>query len=288
VRIHWALSYFKGGRAATFAERIIRQEMRSGKMCFASWDEFRDEFTAAFCPENEATTALMRLESDRYFQAKRNVEAYIDEFKDLVDLSGYTDPIAIVLKFRRGLNPTTQDRIAESGTDRPSDMDFEGWFKAARRLDLNRLANEAFHFASRRPLTHSAPTPTTYPVPPRAPFSFARSHPPIAATPAVMHTPSRALPPGIPMDVDRTRTFKPLAQTCYRCGQTGHISRDCDLRHDVRHMTLDEEDDFIQRIMANRDAAAAVASASTTRTGTSEGTLVEREVDDSDFARSSG
>jgi hypothetical protein len=27
VRIHWALSYFKGGRAATFAERIIRQEM---------------------------------------------------------------------------------------------------------------------------------------------------------------------------------------------------------------------------------------------------------------------
>jgi hypothetical protein len=131
VRIHWALSYFKGGRAVTFAERIIRQEMRSGKMCFASWDEFRDEFTAAFCPENEVTTALMRLESDRYFQAKRNVEAYIDEFKDLVDLSGYTDPIAIVLKFRRGLNPTTQDRIAESGTDRPSDMDFEGWFKAA-------------------------------------------------------------------------------------------------------------------------------------------------------------
>jgi hypothetical protein len=27
VRIHWALSYFKGGHAATFAERIIRQEM---------------------------------------------------------------------------------------------------------------------------------------------------------------------------------------------------------------------------------------------------------------------
>jgi hypothetical protein len=100
-------------------------------MCFASWDEFRDEFTAAFCPENEVTTALMRLESDRYFQAKQNVEAYIDEFKDLVDLSGYTDPIAIVLKFCQGLNPTTQDRIVESGTDRPSDMDFEGWFKVA-------------------------------------------------------------------------------------------------------------------------------------------------------------
>jgi hypothetical protein len=164
VCIHWALSYFKGGRAATFTERIIRQEMRSRKMCFASWDEFRDEFTAAFCPENEATMALMQLESDWYFQAKWNVEAYINEFKDLVDLSGYTDPIAIVLKFHRGLNPTTQDRIAESGTDRLSDMDFKGWFKAARHLDLNRLANEAFHFASRRPLTHSALTQRCIPL----------------------------------------------------------------------------------------------------------------------------
>jgi hypothetical protein len=64
VHIHWALSYFKGGRVATPAECIIRQEMRTGKMCFASWDKFREEFTAAFCPENEATTMLMRLESD--------------------------------------------------------------------------------------------------------------------------------------------------------------------------------------------------------------------------------
>jgi hypothetical protein len=131
VRIHWALSYFKGGRAASFAECILHQELRSGKMCFASWREFTEEFTSTFCPENEATTALMRLESDRYFQAKRNVEAYIDEFKDLVDLSGYTDPITIVLKIHQGLNPTTQDRITESGMDRLSDMDFDGWFKAA-------------------------------------------------------------------------------------------------------------------------------------------------------------
>jgi hypothetical protein len=257
-------------------------------MCFASWREFTEAFASTFCLENEATTALMRLESDRYFQAKRNVEAYIDEFKDLVDLSGYTDPIAIVLKFRQGLNPTTQDRIAESGTDRPSDIDFEGWFKAARCLDLNRLANEAFHLASRQPPTHSAPTPTTYLAPPCAPFSFICSHTPAAVTPVAMHAPLRALPPGIPMDVDRTHTLKPLAQTCYCCGQTCHISKECNLPHDVRHMTLDEEDEFIQRIMANRDATVTAAAESTTYTATSEGTLVEREVEDADFVRSSG
>jgi hypothetical protein len=99
VCIHWALSYFKSGRAASFAKRILQPELRSGKMCFASWHDFTEEFAATFCLENEATTALMRHESDRYYQGKRNVEVYIDEFKDLVDLSSYTDPIAIVLEF---------------------------------------------------------------------------------------------------------------------------------------------------------------------------------------------
>jgi hypothetical protein len=90
------------------------------------------------------------------------------------------------------------------------------------------------------------------------------------------------------MDIDRTQTLKPLTQTCYRCGQTGHISKDCNLQHDVRYMTLDEKDSFIQQIMANRNAAIAAVAVSMTQTDTSEGILVEREVDNSDFVRSSG
>jgi hypothetical protein len=41
----------------------------------------------------------MCLESDHYFQGKRTVDAYVDEFEDLIDLSGYSDDLAIVLKF---------------------------------------------------------------------------------------------------------------------------------------------------------------------------------------------
>jgi hypothetical protein len=59
VRIHWALSYFKGRRAASFAECILRQELQSGKMYFASWSDFTEEFVSMFCPKNETTTALM-------------------------------------------------------------------------------------------------------------------------------------------------------------------------------------------------------------------------------------
>jgi hypothetical protein len=61
-------------------------------MCFASWHDFTEEFAATFCPENEATTALMQLESDWYYPGKQNVEAYIDEFKDLIDSPGTQTP----------------------------------------------------------------------------------------------------------------------------------------------------------------------------------------------------
>jgi hypothetical protein len=90
------------------------------------------------------------------------------------------------------------------------------------------------------------------------------------------------------MDVDHTRTLKPLAQTCYHCGKTDHISKECDPRHDIRHMMLDEQDEFIQNVMANRNAAMAAVAESTTHTGSDEGTLLDREVDDADFIRSSG
>jgi hypothetical protein len=52
-------------------------------------------------------------------------------------------------------------------------------------------------------------------------------------------------------------------------------------------MTLDEQDEFIQQVMANCNTAMAAIAESMTHTGTSEGTLVEREVNKLDFVRSS-
>jgi hypothetical protein len=90
-------------------EHVVRQEIMSGQMTFADWNEFTAEFVLMCCPENKATTALMQLESKRYFPGRYNVEVYTDEFKDLINMSGYMDPITIVLKFHRGVRGTPLD-----------------------------------------------------------------------------------------------------------------------------------------------------------------------------------
>jgi hypothetical protein len=53
-------------------------------------------------------------------------------------------------------------------------------------------------------------------------------------------------------------------------------------------MTLEEEDKYIQHVLANCDATMAATVGSMTHIATSEGTLVEQEVDESDFVRSNG
>jgi hypothetical protein len=252
AKIHWALTYMKSGRASAFANRVIRSETRNpGVPRYASWDAFRTTFVTTFCPENEATDAILRLESTSYFQGRRTVDQYIDEFEDLVDLSGYTDNIAIVIKFRRGLSPAIQDRVAESGTDRPGDADPAAWYRIARRYDQNRLANEAFHSSSTRRMASSTTTTASNAPVPRFATPLTSAVPPTASH--FPRPPPRPLPPGIPMDIDSSKA-KQTPQTCYRCGQAGHVLRDCPRRFNVRHMSNDEREDLLMNLLAEKDA----------------------------------
>jgi hypothetical protein len=74
----------------------------------------------------------------------------------------YGDNKTVVIKFRRGLDPTLQNQVALLGDGAQDFDDPEGWYKAARKVARNREANEAFVETSRwtpRSSTCSAPTP---------------------------------------------------------------------------------------------------------------------------------
>jgi hypothetical protein len=235
----------KTGRAEKWAARVFRwEEANSESYRFVDWEDFRQEFKQEFCPAHTDVAAVNRLESVSYFQNKRSVDEYLDEFLDLIAKAGYTDNKTIVVKFRRGLDPRTQDAIATMTSGRPSDEIPTHWYNAARTLDQNRATNEAFRSSYRVPTSNSIPIQTRQPVPGISRFPINAHFRPSPGNP-------------IPMDVDAARKRAAALISCYRCGKAGHKVPDCPLRFDVRTFTLDELQSLLESKMAELDVVAA-------------------------------
>jgi hypothetical protein len=149
----------KRGRAATFANHVFAHVDRTRRPYFTDWAAFSEAFHKTFYPVHESAEAMNRLESCNYHQGRRSVEDYVDEFVELIEKSGYKDGLAIVMKFRRGLDPMVQNRITTMIEGHPSDNDLEEWYLAAKVVALTRAANDAFHMT--RP-----PVPTGSAIPP--------------------------------------------------------------------------------------------------------------------------
>jgi len=97
--VAWAYSFMKTGRATLFVDRVLRYEARDATPRFATWVAFRKAVMDEFFPKNERQRALTHLETSAYHQNRRSTNEYIDEFRDLIDLSGYMEGLAIVMKF---------------------------------------------------------------------------------------------------------------------------------------------------------------------------------------------
>jgi len=152
-RILWALTFFKGGRAAKWSKNVFHQEADTGVFPIQTWGEFEQQFWLHFFPANVEVDAINTLEGTSYHQGNWIVDDYLDSFQALVSDVGYMDPWILVVKFRRGLRLGIQNQIATIPYGRPADTDPDAWYKAARRINQACLANEAFQSVS-----HSAPS----------------------------------------------------------------------------------------------------------------------------------
>jgi hypothetical protein len=161
IKIVWAMSYMKSGWAGHWATREFEYKAasRDRRLRFLNWVDFEDELHKDFLPLNVGATALNILETSAYFQGKRTVDDYLDQFQDLVYDSGYTDPKTIVVKFCQGLDQRISATLAGMVSGRLSDTDLEAWFNLAVQMDQNRPADEAFQASHH---TTSAPAPAAH------------------------------------------------------------------------------------------------------------------------------
>jgi len=100
AKICWVMSHMQTRRASRWATREFDYQARNGTFCFANWSAFAGEFWKEFMPPKAEDEAISMLATDRYFQGKRTVSEYLDQFRNLVEDSSYTDLKTIVVKFR--------------------------------------------------------------------------------------------------------------------------------------------------------------------------------------------
>jgi len=117
------MSYMKSGRANRWVTHKFEQEAKVGRLRFINWDDFEDKFRKDFMPLDAEAAAINVLETTAYFQGKRSVDDYLDQFRHLIYDSGYTDPKTVVVKFRRGLDRQISTALAGMAYGRPSDSD---------------------------------------------------------------------------------------------------------------------------------------------------------------------
>ncbi|GLB40930.1 hypothetical protein LshimejAT787_0901450 [Lyophyllum shimeji] len=146
------------GRAARFtAHTLHHPNSHGGVPRFGTYAEFRTQFIAEFCPRDEKRKAATTFETSAYHQGSCSVDEYIDEFWDLAEEAQFPDGAQLVFRFRHGLDPRIEAKVANIVEGRLSDERVQEWIDAARLVDYNTRAHQDFRSAVTKPRTAPAP-----------------------------------------------------------------------------------------------------------------------------------
>ncbi|CAK5283217.1 unnamed protein product [Mycena citricolor] len=124
----FALSYMSKDSTASWSKCMSE----CTPFLFPTWALFVTKFKLRFVEENKQDHALAQLETHLYYMGSRDVFKYMDKYDDLLDLTGYTNNLVKVTKYRTGLDPKINQAITTSG-NHPRLTDYAKWHVCAFR-----------------------------------------------------------------------------------------------------------------------------------------------------------
>jgi hypothetical protein len=94
-----------------FADQVFAIEHHN-QPAYSDWASFEKELWSQFLLPHEHIHAMNTLELIVYHQAKGTIDKYINDLETLIEQVGYSNGLAIVMKFQEGLDPSMQSCIA--------------------------------------------------------------------------------------------------------------------------------------------------------------------------------
>lgn len=234
--IKHTLTFFKEGRALTWAVDASQYYTNHGVYPWVTFAAFKVAFLAEFSDPHDATRCISTLNhKTSWHQNTRSLDVYIDTFMDLAKRAGYVAetgvPVAnwegqVCLLFRTGLAPHIRHHCSVLRVPAPQTL--AEWKAVALAFVSAKEEDDVIQELLKLQLRPAPAAPLRAPALRNAPAPVRPVSVPSLQAPAYAAMPKGH---GEPMDIDavhRRRSAAALSNIeCYTCRKRGHMARDC-------------------------------------------------------------